>query len=134
MNKQQVNEKDLIGIMALLIHAAKIDDCYTQKEKNLIMDFAKSTSEDDDYLKSALIKAEELEANSNQLLDFTKVIKNNSLEFKTIIVKELWKLIISDDSIDQFESNLIRRICGLIYFPDKLSGEIKLKLIQEIKK
>ena len=134
MNKQQVNEKDLIGIMALLIHAAKIDDCYTQKEKNLIMDFAKSTSEDDDYLKSALIKAEELEANSNQLLDFTKVIKNNSLEFKTIIVKELWKLIISDNSIDQFESNLIRRICGLIYFPDKLSGEIKLKLIQEIKK
>ena len=134
MNKQQVNEKDLIGIMALLIHAAKIDDCYTQKEKNLIMDFAKSTSEDDDYLKSALIKAEELEANSNQLLDFTKVIKNNSLEFKTIIVKELWKLIISDDSIDQFESNLIRRICGLINFPDKLSGEIKLKLIQEIKK
>ena len=134
MNKQQVNEKDLIGIMALLIHAAKIDDCYTQKEKKLIMDFAKSTSEDDDYLKSALIKAEELEANSNQLLDFTKVIKNNSLEFKTIIVKELWKLIISDDSIDQFESNLIRRICGLIYFPDKLSGEIKLKLIQEIKK
>jgi uncharacterized tellurite resistance protein B-like protein len=134
MNKQQVNEKDLIGIMALLIHAAKIDDCYTQKEKKLIMDFAKSTSEDDDYLKSALIKAEELEANSNQLLDFTKVIKNNSLEFKTIIVKELWKLIISDNSIDQFESNLIRRICGLIYFPDKLSGEIKLKLIQEIKK
>ena len=64
MNKQQVNEKDLIGIMALLIHAAKIDDCYTQKEKKLIMDFAKSTSEDDDYLKSALIKAEELEANS----------------------------------------------------------------------
>ena len=134
MNKQQVNEKDLIGIMALLIHAAKIDDCYTQKEKNLIMDFAKSTSEDDDYLKSALIKAEELEANSNQLLDFTKVIKNNSLEFKTIIVKELWKLIISDNSIDDYESNLIRRICGLIYFPDKLSGEIKLKLIQEIKK
>ena len=129
MNKQQVNEKDLIGIMALLIHAAKIDDCYTQKEKNLIMDFAKSTSEDDDYLKSALIKAEELEANSNQLLDFTKVIKNNSLEFKTIIVKELWKLIISDNSIDDYESNLIRRICGLIYVPDKICAEIKLKLI-----
>jgi|TARA_B110000438_G_scaffold244460_1_gene244950 uncharacterized tellurite resistance protein B-like protein len=134
MNIQQIDEKKLIGIIALLIHAAKIDDCYTQKEKKLITDFAKSISEDDDYIKSAFIKAEAIEANSNQLLDFTKIIKDNSLEFKTIIVKELWKLIISDNSIDDYESNLIRRICGLIYFPDKLSGEIKLKLIQEIKK
>ena len=132
MNKQQVNEKDLIGIMALLIHAAKIDDCYTQKEKNLIMDFAKSTSEDDDYLKSALIKAEELEANSNQLLDFTKVIKNNSLEFKTIIVKELWKLIISDDSIDQFESNLIRRLAGLFYISDVSCGNAKKRALEKL--
>jgi len=77
-----------------------------------------------------MLKAEKLELNSNQLLDFTNLIKKESLESKTEIIRNLWKIIISDKKIDQFESNLIRRICGLIYFPDKLSGEIKLKILE----
>ena len=78
-------------------------------------------------------EAEKAEKDSNQLINFTNIIKKNSLTSKSIVVKELWKIIISDKNVDEYESNLIRRICGLIYFPDKLSGEIKLKLINELK-
>ena len=76
-----------------------------------------------------LKKAEEIERNSNQLLNYTNIIKKNSIEIKKDIVEHLWKIIISDKMVDQYESNLMRRICGLIYFPDKESGEIKLKLL-----
>ena len=76
-----------------------------------------------------LKKAEEIEKNSNQLLNFTNIIKKNTTEVKSDIVEHLWKIIISDNSIDQYESNLMRRICGLIYFPDKDCAEIKLKLM-----
>ena len=125
--------KSVTGIAALLVHAAKIDEHYSEYEKNLVKDFVKS------YLKEVNIdeilkNAEELEKDSNQLLNFTNIIKNNSMETKRNILEHLWKILISDNTIDQYESNLMRRICGLIYFPDKLSGEIKLKLIQEIKK
>ena len=82
-------------------------------------------------IQEKLKKAEELEANSNQLLNYTNKIKKDALDLKSMVVKELWKIIISDNSTDEYESNLIRRICGLIYFPDKLSGEIKLKLLKE---
>ena len=78
-----------------------------------------------------LKKAEELEMNSNQLLNYTNIIKNNSLEIKKDIIEHLWRVIISDKTIDQYESNLMRRICGLIYFPDKECAEIKLKLINK---
>ena len=74
-------------------------------------------------------KAEEIENNSNQLLSFTKIIKENSMDTKKEILEHLWKIVISDKTIDQFESNLLRRICGLIYVPDKISAEIKLKLL-----
>ena len=80
-----------------------------------------------------LKEAEIIENDSNQLLSFTNIIKKNSLESKAIIIKELWKIILSDETTDEFESNLIRRICGLIYFPDKESGEIKIKVKEEIK-
>ena len=78
--------------------------------------------------KEVLQKAEKLELNSNQLLNFTNIIKKNEKIDKYMIIEQLWKIIISDNNSDQYESNLMRRICGLIYFPDKLSGEIKLKL------
>ena len=123
-----LDEKSIIGITALLINAAKIDEQYSEHEKELIKQFIKSYIKDkneDEILK----KAEEVEKNSNQLLNFTNIIKKNTMEVKSDIIEHLWKVIISDNTIDQYESNLMRRICGLIYFPDKMSAEIKLRLL-----
>jgi uncharacterized tellurite resistance protein B-like protein len=123
-----LDQDNITGISALLVHAARIDEKYSENEKKLIKEFIIS------YLKEGnsekiLKKAEEIEKNSNQLLNFTNIIKKNTTEVKSDIVEHLWKIIISDNSIDQYESNLMRRICGLIYFPDKMSAEIKLKLL-----
>ena len=70
-------------------------------------------------------EAEKFESNSNQLLNYTKVIKESSMENKSKVIEQLWKILMSDNNIDLYESNLMRRICGLIYFSDKESGEIK---------
>ena len=124
-----LDKESVIGISALLVHAANIDEIYSDHEKELILSFIKSYLSDvnaDDILK----KAEDIEKNSNQLLNYTNIIKKNSLDIKKDIVEHLWKVIISDNSVDQYESNLMRRICGLIYFPDKECAEIKLKLLQ----
>ena len=94
----------------------------------MVKDFIKSYLKDDDE-SEILKKAEEIEKNSNQLLNYTNIIKKNSMNIKKDIIEHLWKVIISDNTIDQYESNLVRRICGLIYFPDKESAEIKLRLI-----
>ena len=126
MNK--LDKDSVIGITALLVHAAKIDEIYTESEKNLVKDFIKSYLIDDDT-NEILKKAEEIENNSNQLLNYTNIIKKNSIDFKKDIIEHLWKVIISDKSVDQYEANLMRRICGLIYFPDKECAEIKLKLL-----
>ena len=124
-----LDKESIIGISALLVHAAHIDEIYTEHEKDLILEFIKSYLSDvnaDDILK----KAEDVEKSSNQLLNYTNIIKKNSMDIKKDIVEHLWKVIISDNSVDQYESNLMRRICGLIYFPDKECAEIKLKLLQ----
>ena len=123
-----LDQNSIIGISALLINAAKIDEQYSEQEKTLIKEFIKSyldNSDTDEILK----KAEEIEHNSNQLLNFTNLIKKNTIEVKSDIIEHLWKIIISDNKIDQYESNLMRRICGLIYFPDKMCAEIKLRLL-----
>ena len=124
----KLNKESVIGISALLVHAANIDEIYSDHEKDLIKDFIRSylINTDADLI---LKKAEEVECNSNQLLNYTNIIKENSLEIKKDIIEHLWKVIISDNAVDQYESNLMRRICGLIYFPDKECAEIKLKLI-----
>ena len=124
-----LNQENIIGISALLVHAAKIDEKYSENEKKLIKEFINSYLKDSDN-EEILKKAEEIEKNSNQLLNFTNIIKKNSTEIKSDIVEHLWKIIISDNAIDQYESNLMRRICGLIYFSDKMCGEIKLKLLK----
>ena len=129
MNK--LDKESIVGISALLVHAANIDEIYSEHEKNLIKDFFKSYLKDDDT-NQILKKAEEIENNSNQLLNYTNIIKKNSIEVKKDIIEHLWKVIISDNSIAQYESNLMRRICGLIYFPDKDCAEIKLKLINSL--
>ena len=128
MNK--LDKESIVGISALLVHAANIDEIYSEHEKNLIKDFIKSYLKDDDT-DQILKKAEEIENNSNQLLNYTNIIKKNTIEVKKDIIEHLWKVIISDNSIDQYESNLMRRICGLIYFPDKECAEIKMKLINK---
>ncbi len=132
-NKELDTEK-LIGITALFIHAAKIDGNYTDKEKKMISKFLESFTENKEIIDTIQKKSEDLQDNSNQLLNFTNIIKKNSLESKSIVVKELWKIILSDSVADDYEANLMRRICGLIYFPDKLCGEIKLQLIKDKKK
>ena len=125
MNDKTLKEDELIAISALLVHAAKIDEDYQEKEKEMIQTFIKSYNSENanDIFK----KAEELEKNSNQIIEFTNTIKKQSNENKSKIIEKLWKILISDNTLDNYESNLMRRICGLIYFPDKLSGEIKLK-------
>ena len=126
----KLDQKEIIGIAALLIHAAKIDEIYSEKEKKIIISFIKNNTEDSSDIEKFITEAEKLEANSNQLLDYTKIIKDSPLKTKSEIIEELWKILISDDNVDLYESNLMRRICGLIYFSDKESGEIKMKLIK----
>ena len=125
-----LNQKSITGVAALLVHAAKIDEQYSDHEKMLIKEFIKSYLKNDDSDK-VLKKAEEIEHNSNQLLNFTNLVKKNTIEVKSDIIEHLWKIIISDNTIDQYESNLMRRICGLIYFPDNMCAEIKLKLLND---
>jgi uncharacterized tellurite resistance protein B-like protein len=123
-----VDKENLKGVAALLVHVARVDEAYTDKEKQIIKSFINSFNESDSDL--ILKEAEELESNSNQLLSFTRAVKDQELEVKKEIIEHLWKIIISDQNVDHYEANLMRRICGLIYFPDKLCGEIKLKVLQ----
>ena len=137
-NKKISNEKNdsLTKMVALLIHAAKIDENYSDKEKKLIMSFIKISSEDN-FNENKIIEiktlAEEYEKNSNQILEFTKEVKKMDLDSKKLVLKFLWEIILSDDKSDVYESNLMRRICGLLYLPDKLSGEIKSDILKEKK-
>ena len=124
----KLDKESVIGISALLVHAANIDEIYSDHEKDLVKSFIKSYLSNVD-VEEILKKAEMIESNSNQLLNFTNIIKKNSMEIKTDIIEHLWKVIISDNSIDNYEANLMRRVCGLIYFPDNECAEIKLRLI-----
>ena len=127
---------DLIKIVSLLVHAAKIDENYTNKERELIINFINNFSkEDKQNIKSSEIleEAEKYEKDSNHILEFTREIKKMDLKIKTLVLKTLWQIVLSDDKSGIFESNLIRRVCGLLYIPDKISGEIKLSLIDKNK-
>ena len=86
---------------------------------------------DDSILQEVIAEAEKLESTSNQLLNYTKIIKDSSSKAKSEIIEQLWKILISDNKVDQYESNLMRRICGLIYFSDKECGEIKMRLLKK---
>jgi len=127
-NEENINNKNIL-ITALLIHAAKIDDNYTDVEKEIIKKALISlnaiTSNDAEEL---LKKAEKIEQESNQIVAFTREIKKNSMEFRLNIIEILWKIVYSDGSSDSYESNLIRRVCGLLYVSDRDSGIIKLKV------
>ena len=125
-----MEKKSLKKITALLVHVAKVDENYSEKEKNIIKNFIISFSYNDKDSETILQEAEKLESDSIQLFNFTSTIKKEPLEVKTEVIEHLWKIIISDQSVDQYESSLMRRICGLIYFPDKLAGDIKLKFLK----
>ena len=129
-NASSVN--DFIKITALLIHAAKIDENYTDNEKMIIINFLKSIGIKKN-IEEIVNKAELEEQNSNQILKFTQEIKKNTLEFKKEVIKILWKIILSDGKSDMYESTLMRRIGGLLYVEDKLIGEAKLEALNEKK-
>ena len=128
--KKEKNLNDIyILIAALLVHAAKIDNHYSEIEREMIkkaiigLDASKS-----DETEQILKNAEKKEKDSNQIIEFTREIKNQTMEFRLKIIEILWKIVYSDGTNDIYESNLIRRICGLLYVSDKDSGIIKLKI------
>jgi len=116
-------------IIALLVHAAKIDEKYTENEREIIKKaIVELNNASQDKAEEFLKNAEKKEQESNQIVEFTKEIKKYSLEFRIKIIEILWKIIYSDGTSDIYENNLIRRICGLLYISDKESGVIKLKV------
>ena len=125
--KIEVNNNVLIA--ALLIHAAKIDENYTDEEKKIVTrsvaDLFNISSEDAEKL---VADAEKKEQESNQIVEFTKEIKKYSMESRLKIIEVIWKIVYSDGTNDDYESNLIRRICGLLYISDKDNGIIKSKV------
>jgi len=127
-NKEKINNNNIL-VAALLIHAARIDDNYTAIEKEIIkkalIDLKLVEQNNSEKL---LSEAEIKEQDSNQIVEFTREIKKNSMKFRLKIVEILWKIIYSDNITDNYESNLIRRICGLLYISDKDSGDIKLRV------
>ena len=102
----KLDKESVVGISALLVHAANIDEIYSDHEKDLIKNFIKSYLKDEDT-NEILKKAEDIEHNSNQLLNYTNIIKQNSIDVKKDIIEHLWKVIISDNSIDQYEANSV---------------------------
>ena len=136
---------DLIKVISLLVHAARIDGNYSEKEKNIIINFTElfleKERERNENLKnlsqkeivSLVEKAEEYEKNSNQILDFTKEVKNMNEDSKIKIVEILWNIIYSDKSPDMYENSLMRRLTGLLYLDAKIVGDIKEKVINNLK-
>ena len=128
-NQEKENSNNNILVIALLIHAAKIDENYTEIEKKIIIKaiiqlYNTSFNESEKLLKLAEKKEEE----SNQIVEFTREIKKYPIEFRLKIIEIIWKIVYSDDTSDNYESNLIRRICGLLYISDKDNGIIKTKV------
>ena len=126
-------DNSLIKITALLIHAAKIDENYTEKERKIIRKTIVELDSKDNNIDEVLIKAEEIEKNSNQILDFTKEVKNMNEDSKIKIIEVLWKIVYSDNNPDMYENSLMRRLSGLLYLDPKIVGDIKKRVINNLK-
>ena len=127
--KEKDLDKNIISIIALLVHAAKIDENYTEAEKEIIKKVIVQLNSVELNESEKLLKiAEKVQENSNQIVEFTKEIKKYSMEFRLKIIEIIWKIVYSDGASDNYESNLIRRICGLLYISDKDNGIIKTKV------
>ena len=128
------NDKSYSNIAALLIHVAKIDENYEDKEEEIIkktlVELGASSSNVDKLVSDASV----IEENSNQILNFTKEIKNAPESDKIRIIEALWKIIYSDNDADMYETNLMRRLAGLLYIDAKIMGDLKEKIKQELKK
>ena len=127
-------DSSLIKITALLIHAAKIDENYTEKEKKIIKKAITELDSKDKNVDEVIIKAEEIEKNSNQILDFTKEVKNMNEDLKIKIIEVLWKIVYSDNNPDMYENSLMRRLSGLLYLDPKIVGNTKKRVINNLKK
>ena len=129
LKKKDTDDDKNVLVAALLIHAAKIDENYTEVEKKIIkkalIDLYNIGSDEAEEL---IKNAEKKEDESNQIVEFTKEIKKYSMESRLKIIEVIWKIVYSDGISDSYESNLIRRICGLLYISDQDSGKIKTRI------
>ena len=131
--KDSINDKndELVKIAALLIHTAKIDEDYSTKEVEIIKQALLKLGADNKDIDKTIKKAEEMEENSNQILDFTREIKTMEEKDKIKIIKTLWKIIFSNKEADIYETNLMRRLAGLLYIDNKIMGNIKEEIKNE---
>ena len=126
-------ENPLTKIAALLIHVAKIDENYTKKEREIIKKAIIELGTKNEMADGVLIEAEKIEKESNQILDFTKEVKNLHKDSKIKIVETLWTIIYSDSNADMYENSLMRRLTGLLYLDPMTVGDIKKKVINNLK-
>ena len=133
-NKVNCKENSFSKIASLLIYAAKLDEDYTEKEEQIIkktlFDLGAKSSEINEFI----LNAKTLEKNSNQILDFTKEVKNMPELEKKKVIESLWKIIYSNNEADIYETNLMRRLTGLLYIDSKTMGEIKEKVKKQLNK
>ena len=129
--EKESNHPSIMAVACLLIHSAKIDEHYTDKEKKIIKDAVVEMGANAEEIDGIIQVAEEKEKDSNQILDFTREIKNIDEEDKKIIIEALWDIIYSDENADMYETNLMRRISGLLYLNPKVVGDIKKKVSQK---
>ena len=127
-NKNDDNHLSLTSVAALLIHSAKIDQNFTEKEKDIIKKALIEMGADNNNLDEILKDAEIKEQDSNQILEFTKEVKNKNIDEKKIVIEALWNIIYSDKDADIYETNLMRRLSGLLYLDPKVVGDIKKKI------
>ena len=122
------NNVSLIAVASILIHSAKIDQNFTEKEKKIIKNALVEMGANTNSVNDILNEAEKKEKDSNQILDFTREIKNINEDDKKIIIESLWNIIYSDKNADMYETNLMRRLSGLLYLDNKVVGDIKEKV------
>ena len=128
-SEKTVNDDNLLSKTAsLLIHAAKIDENYTDTEKKIIKQTLLELGANQSKIDQLILTAENNEQKSNQILDFTKEIKNTDEKFKIKIIESLWGIIYSNKDADMYETNLMRRLSGLLYLDNKVVGDIKEKM------
>ena len=127
-NKNDENHLSLTSVAALLVHSAKIDQNFTEKEKDIIKRALIEMGADENNLDGIIKEAEEKEQDSNQILEFTKEVKNKNIDEKKIVIEALWNIIYSDEDADIYETNLMRRLSGLLYLDPKIVGDIKEKI------
>ena len=127
-NNSEKGKNKFIPLASLLIHAARIDEDYSKKEEKIIKQTLIKLGADDKEIEQIVKEAENIEKNSNQILDFTKEIKNADHSFKVKVIETLWKIIYSNKEVDMYEANLMSRLSGLLYLDKKIAAEIKEKV------